>query len=90
MNHVKKSLVSVFFVLSFLSLKSQTFDLTNQRTCSVEDDSVINSDTLLLDVTKNIPTNTYTGLLIPEFISEELSTKLETLIQDLTQKEIIQ
>ena len=54
MNHVKKSLVSVFFVLSFLSLKSQTFDLTNQRTCSVEDYSVINSDTLLLDVTKNI------------------------------------
>jgi hypothetical protein len=34
--------------------------------------------------------NAYTGLLIPEFISDELSEKLETLIQDLTQKEIIQ
>jgi len=34
--------------------------------------------------------NAVTGLLIPEFISQELSEKLETLIKDLTQKEIIQ
>jgi hypothetical protein len=34
--------------------------------------------------------NAFTGLIIPEFISQELSEKLETLIQDLTQKEIIQ
>jgi hypothetical protein len=54
MNHIKKTLVFIVFVLSFVPLKSQTFDLTNQRTCSVEDDLVINSDTLLLDVTKNI------------------------------------
>jgi len=54
MNHIKKTLVFIVFVLSFVPLKSQSFNLTNQQTCSVEDDLVINSDTLLLDVTKNI------------------------------------
>jgi hypothetical protein len=34
--------------------------------------------------------NAYTGLLLPEFASQELAEKLETLIQDLTDKEIIQ
>jgi hypothetical protein len=43
-----------------------------------------------LDVKKDAPGGAYTGLLLPEFISQELSEKLETLIQDLTQKEIIQ
>ena len=43
-----------------------------------------------LDVAKDAPGGAYTGLLLPEFISQELSEKLETLIQDLTQKEIIQ
>ena len=54
MNYIKKTLVLIVFVLSFVPLKSQSFNLTYQETCSVEDDLVINSDTLLLDVTKNI------------------------------------
>lgn len=43
-----------------------------------------------LDVAKDAPGGAYTGLLLPEFVSQELSEKLETLIRDLTDKEIIQ
>jgi len=44
---------------------------------------------ITLDVPKNESGNAYTGLILPEFISEELLDKLETLTQDLLSREVI-
>lgn len=70
------------------SLNNFNLELDHFQIYRVLDDGLY----ITLDVTPDWGPggNAYTGLLIPEFISDELSNKLETLIQDLTQKEIIQ
>lgn len=52
---------------------------------------VINDGTYVtLDVKKDAPGGAYSGILQPEFISDELVKKYDKIIVDLTQKEIIQ
>lgn len=43
-----------------------------------------------LDVKKDVPGGTYSGILQPEFVSKELVQKYDKIIQNLTEKEIIQ
>lgn len=44
---------------------------------------------IILDVDKLIPENSFTGIIQPEYISQELSDNYNNIIQDLTQKGII-
>ena len=51
---------------------------------------VINDGTYVtLDVKKDAPGGAYTGILQPEFISNELINKYDKIITDLTSKEVI-
>jgi hypothetical protein len=43
-----------------------------------------------LDVRKDAPGGAYSGILQPEFVSQELVDKYDKIIQTLTEKELIQ
>jgi hypothetical protein len=52
---------------------------------------IINDGTyVILDVNKDIPGGAYSGIIQPEYVSEQLTNNYDKIIQNLTEKEIIQ
>ena len=52
---------------------------------------IINDGTyVILDVNKDVPGGAYSGIIQPEYVSNQLITNYDKIIQNLTEKEIIQ